>query len=189
MSENTENIEMSAADEADLQLLLDNPPPAKRTLLETWRELLASIEVSQGEKVTPPVATRVVSTWPKLAFQDLPAYHQIYHDLLIEMRNVLDEEIKVDPEALTHFEDDAEYNRARYINLLLCWQVLSMRWEHEWDAAAPDSHIRLAAIADASTFVMGQQGMVEHLGQIGFQFDEADRAALAEQLIEIKAAL
>lgn len=189
MSENTENIEMSAADEADLQLLLDNPPPAKRTLLETWRLLLTNMETSRDQKVSPGLANRIVSTWPKLAFQDTVRYHEIYHELLMELREILHTEISVDPDALKNVEDDAVDNRSHYRNLLLCWNVAVMRWEHEWDAASPESHIRLAAIGDASQFFIGQQGIVAHLDQIGFVFDEADQMALAEELNQIKAAL
>jgi len=189
MSENTENVEMSAADEADLQLLLENPPPAKRTLLETWRLLLANMEASAKERVSPGLANRIVSTWPKLSFQDVPRYYELYYELMLEMRELLHTEISVDPDALKNVDDDAVDNAGRYRNLLLCWNVAVVRWEHEWDAADPESHILLAAIADATQFYIGQQGIVAHLDQIGFALDEADQQALAAQLAEIKAAL
>lgn len=188
MSEH-ENIEMTAADEAELQDLLGEKPPTPRTLLETWREVLTSIESVKAQRVEPGLANRIVSVWPKLSYQDTVRYHEIYHDLLLEMRAILETEISVDPDCLKNVDDDAVENRARYVNLLLCWQVQAMRWEHEWDAADPESHIRLAAIGDAHAFMLSQNGLIAHLEQIGFQFTDADREAMAVQLDEIKQAL
>lgn len=199
MSENTENTEnvLSAEDEADLQLLLQDPPPAPRTLLETWRELLASIEQAKAEKVGIALANRIVSTWPQLTYQDVTRYHERYHELLLELREILHAEISADPDCLKNVENDAVDNRRHYVNLLFCWQAASLRWEHEWDAASPDAAIEIAAIGDATGFFFGkpspdgrgQQGLVDHLGAINLEFGDADREDMAARLTEIKAAL
>lgn len=196
MNENTENA-LSDQDEADLQSLLSDEPPTPRTLLETWREVLAGVEAAKAEKVGIALANRIVSVWPKLTYQDTPRYHERYHELLMELREILHTEIAVDPDCLKNVDNDAVDNRAHYINLLFCWQVASLRWEHEWDPASPDAAIEIAAIGDATGFFFGkpgpdgrgQQGLVDHLGAINLEFGDADREEMGTRLSEIKAAL
>ncbi len=186
MENENENVELSATDEAELQKLLSEGGPITHTLLEIWREVLSNVEGSKAEKVTPIIANRIVGSWPKLSIQDTPAYHVLYHDFLLAARDILEAEIKSDPEALNNTEDDAVENRQHYLNLLLEWQVEIMRWEAEWDAAADDAHISLAAIADAAAFITGQNGLLNHLSSINFEFTDADQQDLADLLTAAK---
>lgn len=191
MTESTidENTPLTAKDEADLKLLGDAEAPAPNTLLKVWQEVLSNIEQSASERVTPALANRIVSSWPKLSFQDTPDYHKLYHGYLMELREILHDAIRKNPDALKNVDDDAEANRDIYLGLLLDWQIRIAEWEHAWDASAADAHIKLAAIADATVFFVGQNGLVEHLSQINFQFSDADRDELGEKLLEAKAAL
>lgn len=174
MSENTETVESTEEQK-------------KITLLESWRELLKSIESSREDRITPQVANKVVTAWPKLGFTDVVPYFAVYHDYLTEMREILLAELESHPEALTKKGDeDGAENAEQYLNILFQWQAQAIVWEAEWDVTAPDAAIRLAAIADATNFYLGQMGLVAHLGQIGFDYDEADEEALREALQEFK---
>lgn len=185
MSETTApEVELTEQDQIDLESLTENVE--KHTVLEVWRSILANIEASAAEKVSPQNANRLVGMWPKLAFQDLPRYHEVYHNLLTELRDLLDAVITEGDAPFDNIEDDMEANRALYLELLFVWQERIMQWEHRWDASWSDSHIIIAAIADATAFFVGPQGLVEHLSQSGFAYSDADREALGERLTAAK---
>ena len=175
-------FELSEQDLADLAALGETEEPKKHTLLEVWRELLSNIEAGAEQRVPPQLALRIVSSWPKLGFEDVAAYWAVYHDRLTDMRELLHLEIATDPEALNRVEDDATANAEHYMNLLLAWNQQVLLWEHEWDVNDPAAAIKLAAFADAQSFVLGQQGLVEHLTHIGFAYGEDDAAAMHEIL-------
>lgn len=176
-------ISASLSDEADGGFTV--------SVLEAWRNVLGNIESSMAERISPREANRVVGSWPKLSFQDVPAYNELYHRYLLELRDVLDEVIEGDEKAFTRVgKEDAEENAGHYRELLFQWQAVVLRWEHEWDAGADDSHIRLAAIADATGFYLNQgTGLVNHLEAIGFQYTDEDRDDAAEKLQAVREGL
>lgn len=165
--------------------------PTKRTLLESWSKLLESIDTERKGRVTPQVANRTLSAWPKLDYSDLDAYYQRYYDISDEMRQVVEHEVATHPEALKNIEDDGEDNEEIYLNIMFGWQQVIILHEHNWDTNAPDAAIELAAIADVQTFYLGQTGMVAHLGDpnLGFSFSDEDSDALRLALQEWKDAL
>lgn len=161
------------------------------SVLEAWQNVLGNIEESSKERISPREANRVVGSWPKLSFQDVPAYNVRYHELLLELRDILDEVIASDDKAFSRVgEADAEENAEHYKELLFRWQAQVLRWEHAWDAADPASHIELAAIADATGFYMNQgTGLINHLEAIGFQYTDEDRDTAAERLRAVREGL
>lgn len=183
MSETENDYQLTAKDIADLKLLGDTDGDApKRTLLEVWREVLSNIEDSRDTRVGPAAANRIIGSWPKMTYGDIPHYHARYHDLLLEMRDILHAEIDAHPDALENIDDDAEDNRDRYINLLFEWQKKVIDWELAWDPADPNAAAELAAIADATAFYLGGMGLVDHLTQIKFVFDEDAQAEMVQRL-------
>ena len=161
-----------------------NEKPAKRTLLETWAELLSNIEVAAAEPVTMQQAMSISRTWPQISIQETPEYHWAYHSNLTIMRDILTAEIESDPDCLKHGEDDGEANRHHYLNLLLLWQKQMLEWEKTWNAADKDSHIWLAAYSSTNAFVLGEQGMVAHLDEIEFEFSDEDAVLVFGALAE-----
>lgn len=185
--------ELTAQDETDLQALLDNPAPSKRTLLEIWSHLLDNLEPERLLPITPDFAARVVQSWPQMKIQDVKDYRDSYHSFMEQMRSVVRTVIAAaDPEALeaTGIDEDSDavVNRAHYIEILLEWQLLIGRWERDWDSEAVDAHITLAAIADASVFFLGQTGLVAHLSEIGLVFQDEDREEMTKRLVEAREA-
>lgn len=181
-----ENIQLSEQDEKDLATMLGEAAAEapKRTLLATWANLLGNIEASDAARVEPRVALRVISAWPQLTLQEVPEYFRRYHSRLAEMREVLTVEIETAPQALERVEDDAEENKAHYLNLLAQWQILALSWEMEWDITAEDAHIELASFADAANYVIGDSGIVGHLDAIQFQYTEDDQATVAAAVLD-----
>jgi hypothetical protein len=185
---------LTEQDEADLDLLNDGDSgKLNHTLLEMWRSILGNVEAVSAQKVTPAIANRIVNAWPKLSFADVADYHATYHAFLLELRDILDEVIASDPKCLTRTgedeDSDAVANRGLYIELLFRWQERIMLWDAAWDCTSPQAGVLLAAIADATSFSVGSNGLVAHLDQIRLDFTDADRAAMGARLEAAKAEL
>lgn len=196
MSENTENTEEVTEEltQEDIEAIAASfaegeVPKLTHTILEIWRDLLSNIEVAREERVTPVIANRVITSYPKLNYADVPAYWDLYYDLMTELRDILDDQIATDDEALSNVEDDAVANRKHYVELLFAWSDRIAQWEEQWDATSPRAAIELAAIADVASMFMGQTGMTEALSQpqVGFEFNDDDRVALQQRLVEAAA--
>ena len=178
--------ELSPEMQAELDTALGTAPALTHTVLEIWTQVLSNIEGNEEEHISPRYANSIVSNWPRLAFQDIREYTQQYFAYLKGLRDILTAEVEKDSGAFERVENDAEENRAHYLELIAGWQEQIERWELEWDCTAPDSHVSLAALADATSFFVGAQGLVEHLSQIGFQFTDEDREALRLRLLAVK---
>jgi hypothetical protein len=165
-------------------------PRNDRCLLTVWTEVLKSIEAVHDQPIPAVVAHKVVSTWPKLSYQDTVIYHDLYHSLLTEMRELLQDTIAEHPDALAWFgEDDARENRKLYIDLLVAWNVYLDQREQEWDAADETSHIQIAALVDARAFFFSTMGLAGHLNAIGFDVpDDEFSIALEAAVAELKGA-
>jgi hypothetical protein len=190
MTENPTPVEELPALPEDLQKEvdreLDQNPVLTHTILEVWASVLSNIEANEGEHISPRYANSIVSNWTRLSFQDVSAYTRQYFTYLKALRDLLTAEIEKDPAALENVENDAEDNRGHYLELIGAWQEQIELWEQGWDSDAPDSHIVLAALADATSFFVGAQGLVEHLSQINFQFTDEDREALRLRLMAVR---
>jgi hypothetical protein len=165
---------------------LGQSPVLTHTVLEVWASVLSNIESNEGEHISPRYANSIVSNWPRLNFQDVSAYTRQYFTYLKALREILTAEIDKDPAAFERVENDAEENRGHYLELIGAWQEQIERWEQDWDSDDAGSHITLAALADATSFFVGSQGLVEHLSQINFQFTDEDREALRVRLLAVK---
>lgn len=176
-------------DVADLNSIgIDVPESGKKfTLLETWRELMKSTDISRAAHVEPGDAALMLRKWPFLKVQDIPAYQTALHDILDEARALVDFEIEADDEALGRVDDDAEGNKEHYLNLLLSWQLLIQHHSLDFNVADDDAHIQLAAIADAHNMLLGENGLVGHLDAINFNFTEQESEELQVLLAEAKA--
>lgn len=188
MTDASTPIELSEADKNDIEEMFAEEP-TQRTVLEVWTKLLESIDVSALDKVSIHAANRIVMQWPQLRFSDLPKYNTRYHEIFILMRDVVAEQVALHPDAFENVSDDAVANHGAYVEIIFGWQAVILKLEHEWDASDPDCAIELAAIADVSSAVVGNQGLVEHLSQIRFQFDEAQQEAVTLRLQEYQGAL
>ena len=178
--------ELPADLQAEVNRELNQAPELTHTILEIWASVLSNIEQNEGEHISPRYANSIVSNWPRLQFQDVSAYTRQYFAYLKALREFLTAEIDKDPAALERVKDDAEENREHYLELIGAWQEQIEKWEQDWNSDAPDSHITLAALADATSFFVGAQGLVEHLSQINFPFTDEDREALRIRLLAVK---
>ena len=154
----------------------------ERTLLELWQAVLSEENIAAGEKepITIGTALRVISRYPELKYADIPEYMTVYYACLRWFASVLDNEIESNPGCFEHVEDDAVENKPLYLNLIVLWQQLVLEWEAGWNPLREDAAVLVAAYADARAFVLGQEGMLGHLDQIGFEYSEADSISVAE---------
>ena len=160
--------------------------PLEHTVLKMWQEVLKNIEEEEKGRITPAIATHVVSSWPKLSYSEVGAYFSYYYALMKELREDLNEVIASDPECLDRVEDDAIENRELYLEIAFLWSDRIQQWDEAWDWEAPDAHVQIAAIADVSAVFIGQTGLLQHLSQpqVNFQMTEEDREALTARLQE-----
>jgi len=176
-------VELSAQDIADLASL-GSTESKPRTLLEVWSNVLKNIEPSRDQKhIAPTIANKIVSSWPKMSFQDVRNYHLKYHALLIELRDILENLIEKNPDALENTENEAVDNRDLYIELVSRWHEQVAQWERDWTVDDADSHVQLAAIADAASFFTGPSGLAAHFSDIGLSFTDDDRETLTKRLM------
>lgn len=186
MTTNEELPELPKELQEEVDRELGQDPVLTHTILEVWASVLSNIEANEGEHISPRYANSIVSNWPRLSFQDVRAYTHRYFRYLKALREILTAEIDKDPAALERVENDAEENREHYLELIGAWQEKIEEWEQNWNSDTEDSHIVLAALADATSFFVGAQGLVEHLSQINFQFTDEDREALRLRLLAVK---
>lgn len=172
--------------QAEVNRELGQAQELTHTILEIWQSVLSNIEANEDEHISPRYANSIVSSWPRLNFQEVKGYTKQYFTFLKGLREILTEEIDKDPSALENVENDAEDNREHYLELIGAWQAQIEIWELAWDSDDHGSHVTLAALADATSFFVGSQGLVEHLSQINFQFTDEDREALRLRLMAVK---
>ena len=174
-------LPLTEQDEADLATL-HAEPATQRTLLEVWTHYMSNVDGSEEQKITAPVAMKVVSSWPFLVFADLPRYWEAYHGYLREARDTLAEVIAANPDCFENTAADATDNHKVYCDLLVEWHKNVIRQQFEWDLTADPHGVEIAASADARNFVLGPKGMVGHLEAIQFQYTLEERDAFTEAL-------
>jgi|SRR5690606_34264008 len=155
------------------------------SLLKVWAEILSNIEAIRDQEVPMFVAHKITAAWPQIRMQETPAYHDRYHALLLEMREVLHDVIQENPGCTDHIgEVDAVENLELYRNLVIAWNVILDQHELEWKPTDEDSHITFAALVDVRAFLFGRNGFAGHLESRGITFpsDEiADAIAAARE--------
>lgn len=178
MSENeyTETVELDEADQAALEEILSDATSAPEfSLLKVWSELLSNLEAEAELPIPMGPAGQLTAIWPKLSFQDLDTYSDLYYSYLLEARDALHEVIRENP-GCTDYEgdEDAEQNRLLYRQLVVDWNVLLDRREMAWRSSDPDSHISYAALVDARRFLFERDGLAGHLEARGITFQTDD---------------
>jgi len=165
-------------------------PPSYHTLLEVWRAVLepARNGKMRTEKVSPQVATKLVSTYPQVRFADVPAINTMLFEIIDELGQILDDEISTDDQCLSweSAEDDAVNNSEHYKNLLTEWQRYMLLRELDWDSRDENAAVTLAALSEVHNMFFGDKGLTAHLESIKFQFTEADSEALRTALEETR---
>ena len=154
-------------------------PARKRTLLELWWEVLQNVPTERKKSIGMSDAVRLLGHHSFLKLEDLSLYHELYFNFLQEGLEALQAVIEDDPECLEAGEDDAELNRAHYLNVLINWTKIFKLAEEGWDSSSFAAPAMLAAYIDAAAFLIGQQGLIAHLAEIEFPFDETDQALVA----------
>ena len=174
MNEDTMHTEVDRM-ELDLQA-------PSHTLLEVWSGVLDEIEKVQDDKFPIQQAVQLVQRYPEVSFRHVPEYVRSFSDKLREARDILRAEIESDAKCFEHVEDDAEANRSHYLNILLQWQLMVQDWEHAWDTTNLSAGVEVAAISEAHSFLLGEQGLVAHLGVIDFDFAPEDAEVIIQAL-------
>ena len=189
-TEPAENIEFDVPDDAS-ELAPPEPGPY-RTLLEIWRAVLEPAVEGDMRKdpISPQWATKMVTTYPGIGFADVQALHYGVFDMAADLAKLLDEEIASDDESLklATAEEDATENGVHYRYMLAAWQIYLLTEELAWSPNDEDAAVKLAVLSEVQQMFLGETGLVAHLDSIGFQFTDADRDDLQQQLIDARSA-
>jgi hypothetical protein len=191
ITETFETPEEAAADmpgQLTVQDVLDAAEATPyHTILEIWRGVLAPAREQIGSRITPQWATRMVSTYAQVKYEDMPAFGQLYYERIGLLADILDLEIEIDDECLnrTSAQEDVENNSEHYVNLLTEWQRQFLQWEIDWDATSPTAAIEVAALSEVHKMFFDPQGITALLDEINFVFTDGDRENLAEALQEL----
>lgn len=171
-----EPLELTEQDLKDLaEIAGEDVQPAPRAVLSTWDELLKAVDTVIDQPIPALVAHKVVTSWPKLSYQDTAIYHRIYHGYMGDAAALLHEVVLEHPEALKRSgAEDGELNREHYIDLLVGWNLLLDAHEEAWRAEHPESHIQIAALTDVRATIFGGTGMAAHLEAISFQLRDEE---------------
>lgn len=160
--------------------------PEYHTLLEIWREILRSSRNVGKEKLAPAWATTIVTQYAEVRFKDVGEFRDQYFAAMDVMCKIVEAEVEIDDDALSYDNaaDDAEHNAVHYKNLLLLWQMHLQQLELDWNYKSSLAGVQIAVLSELHKFFFGDKGLVQHLEQIQFQFDEDDQKMLAEALDE-----
>lgn len=156
------------------------------TILEVWSKVL---EPNAKLRMTPQWANRIISTYNGLSFHDMGSFKDRFTSKVEQLADILRTVIEEDEEALKRVtsEEDATLNHHHYMTVLFAWQQAILMWELEWEWAGASAAAELAAISEVHKMFFAQEGLASLLDQIGFQFDDTDREALAAMLEETRA--
>ncbi len=170
----------------DISEMLPADPGPYHTLLETWRAVLEP--AGTGEMVKDPIspqwAVKMVTTYPGVGFTDVEAIHHGVFALAAELAELLDNEIKTDDECLKKAtaEEDATENAQHYKDILAAWQIHMIQEELTWHPSHKDAAVQLAVLSEVQQMFLGEMGLAAHLDQIGFEFNDDDKAELQAHL-------
>ena len=157
---------------------------SSRAVVEIWGIILSNIEADSKGKIRPAYAMKMTSLWPFLTLAKLPAYMEHYYAILLEARAVLKELVAgKEEEIFSHTgEEDGTENAEVYKRLLVEWQKVIARFEEAWDVTHEDAGAQIAAMSEASAFLLASTGLVGHLDHIGFKLTEEESLALAAEV-------
>lgn len=189
MTKDTEQL--SEQDREDLQKLgidpdtghvLEDEEHEQFSLLRMWSEVLAAGDSQRDEPVTIGVAGKIVASWPFISFQETKRFHELYFEVLGDMRALLEEIIRDNPGAADIMSnDDMKENYDLYKQLVIDWNIRLDELERAWEADAPDSHIWYAVLHDVRGVLFGRTGLAGHLEARNFELS-ADEVTHALQV-------
>lgn len=160
------------ADLASIGISPDGEEAPDNTILRIWKLLLSNVEKSLEDGVSMGMAARIVASWPKITFQETPRYYELYHELLVDARELLHALLDDNPSAIdVDPKEDMAENALLYKQLVIDWNIWLDDLETAWDAVHPESHLLMAAIADVRTFLFSRNGLAGHLEARGFELE------------------
>ena len=62
--------------------------------------------------------------------------------------------------------------------------MLRLRNQEAWDHTDKDAAAEFAAIAESTSFVVGDNGLIAHLGAVQFSLPAEDRDAISQAIID-----
>ena len=193
-----DDIQLSPEDMADLDLLGAMDQSLEMTVLAVWQNVLSNIESQAAERIEPGYATQIIRRWPTLTYKDIPAYYATFHEYLVVYRDVLDEQLRLHPDALKAIgfdagdpDSDAVVNRDIYKEIMFEWNLVTAKLENAWDVSDPNAAAQIAAMAEAQAFVTGGTGIMQALvqPQVGFLWSDQDQQELETRINEAVEAL
>lgn len=174
--------------EAEVVSITDAPEASYNSMLKVFEAIFNGIDTERDERITPVWANRMISLYPQMTFKDLPAFHERYFNKLEELRNILRMEIEAagDDIEVDSSEEDIENNSARFLNLLLQWQVTLQQWDLDWRVDSEDAVVEMAAASECFKFLFGQTGITQFFSDIEFTLSDEDQKMIGDAILEAR---
>ena len=144
------------------------------TVLEAWYELLSNVAPAAKEPIRMAMVIPVLGRFPYLDVAEADTHFKCFYEILENAHQALMFEIASDPECLKNGVNDAEDNHGHYLNVIISWSKVLREYEDGWDVKDLDAAPKLTAGIAATEYLIGEQGLLAHLGTIGFNYNEGD---------------
>lgn len=144
------------------------------TVLEAWASVLSHVESESKIPVRMAMVIPVLSNYPWLTVKEMPNHFASFYGILQDAYQALMFEIATDENCLKRGETDAEDNHNLYVNIIISWSKILREFEDNWDARKPWGGTQLSAGIAATEYLIGEQGLLSHLGSIGFRYHDGD---------------
>ena len=147
------------------------------TLLEIWLNIMEGAgKEAENTKLDMRTAFAIQQNWPSLKLNEIPGYQSRFYDHLAHLKLMLG--IEEESARLQHVEDDAEFNRDKYLEIVVKWMNYIDEQEAQWDLMDEQAMMNAAALMDAARFVLGGPGSLGGmLDQIGIDLDSDEITA------------
>ena len=147
---------------------------AEHTILEVWDNIFQGAESESHKKINIEQAVAMLKAWDILKLNQLPHYRAKFYEHLDVLHTLLKERVEQDETCLEHAKDDAEWNREIYLQVSLDWNDYFDACDAEWDCTDEYAAPELAALADAASFAVTDNGLLGYLNHIGLSYSSDD---------------
>ena len=159
-------------------------------ILRVWREMLDPSVQQRDLAPTPDWCVALIARWPFLSFSDCGAVQREYFRIFDTLHALIEQVHEDHPQAfeVETREEDLE-SKDLYVFLLKEFQKALLVAQSEWRHGDPDAGALMAALGEAQSSVLGQQGLASYLGVIQLPFTEEEQETMNQELAEFREAL
>jgi len=156
------------------------------TFFEVFEDQLEGSLAATEATLTVEVADSILKAWPWLRYVDLDMYLSYRSGMLREAIKILHDSYPKEREKLFKENvDDWKLHRKAYMELMVQWTALSIRWGRRYEALKLSDRKKAVlhcVVADLMYIIVGPEGMINKFQYLAY-VDHPDYAVTAEESI------